>query len=91
MERLPFTAACWSAETVARRTTSPEEMTQRMASRVKDLAEFLRADPLIWCGSAEGAGSTEDPYTAAAKRILLRVHQSESPVADQDRQPIRTK
>ncbi len=56
-----------------------------MASRVRDLTEFLRDDESIWCVAVEGSGNT-DPYEAAAKRILVRVHQSESPVAEQHMQ-----
>lgn len=70
----------------------PERNSSRMAgkpmgSRVRDLAEFLRQDGFIRCGAIDGAEGTDDPYTAAAKRILVRVHQSELPVADQGREP----
>ncbi len=45
-----------------------------MASRVRDLTEeFLRDDELILCDIVEGSGNT-DPYEAASKRILVRVH-----------------
>ncbi len=44
-----------------------------MASRVRDLTEFLRDDESIWRDIVEGSDNT-DPYEAAAKRILVRVH-----------------
>jgi len=62
------------------RQLPPAKSDSPMSSRVRDLAEFLRDDKSIWCGAVEGTGST-DPYEAAAKRILVCVHQSELPVA----------
>ena len=49
-----------------------------MSSRVRELAEFLREDPMIVCAAFDGA-EEQDPYTAAAKRILFCVHLSELP------------
>ncbi len=74
----------WSAGTPPSGT--PTDGRQAMGSRVRDLAEFLRNDRLTRCDSPEGAESTDDPYIAAAKRILVRVHQYELPVAAQDKE-----
>ncbi len=56
-----------------------------MGSRVRDLAEFLRRDMFIQCSATDGAEVSDDPYVAAAKRILVRVHHYELPVVAQDR------